>query len=31
MVSRLDYCAGDPGLIPAGAEFLTGIQFWVMA
>ena len=26
--SRLDYCAGDPGPIPAGAEFLTDIQFW---
>ena len=31
VVSRMDYRAGDPGLIPAGAEFPTGIQFWVMA
>ena len=28
--SRLDYSAGDPGSIPAGAEFPTGIQFWVI-
>ena len=25
VVSRLDFCAGDPGSIPAGAEFPTGI------
>ena len=25
VVSKLDYCAGDPGSIPAGAEFPTGI------
>ena len=24
-VSRLDYSAGDPGLVTAGAEFSTGI------
>ena len=30
MVSRLDYCAGDQRSIPSGAEFPTGIQFWVM-
>ena len=24
-VSRLDFCAGNPGSIPAGAEFPTGI------
>ena len=32
VVSRLDYCAGDPGSIPAGpgTEFPTGIQFWLM-
>ena len=30
VVSRLDYCLGDPGSIPAGAEFTTGIQFWVI-
>ena len=30
VVSRLDYCAGDLGSIPAGAEFPTGIKFWVM-
>ena len=32
VVSRLDYCAGYPGSIPAGpvTEFPTGIQFWVM-
>ena len=23
VVNRLDYCAGDPGSIPAGAEFQT--------
>ena len=28
--SRLDLCAGDPGLIPAGSEFPTGIWFWVI-
>ena len=28
--SSLDYCACNPGLIPAGAEFPTGIQFWVI-
>ena len=27
-VSRLDYCAGDPGSIPDGAEYLNGIQLW---
>ena len=27
VVSRLDYYAGNRGLIPAGTEFLTGIQF----
>ena len=26
MVSRLDYSAGDPGSIPAKAEFPTGIH-----
>ena len=26
----MDYCAGDPGSILAGAEFPTGIQFWVI-
>ena len=25
VVSRLDYCAGDPGTIQTGAEFPTGI------
>ena len=30
VVSRLDYCAGYPGSIQAGAEFPTGIQFWMM-
>ena len=25
VVSRLDFCAGDPGSIQAGAEFPTGI------
>ena len=25
VVSTLDFCAGDPGSIPAGAEFPTGI------
>ena len=25
VVTRLDFCAGDPGSIPAGAEFQTGI------
>ena len=25
VVSRLDYCEGDPGSIPAEAEFPTGI------
>ena len=32
VVSRLDYCAGDPFSIPAGpgTEFSTGIQFWVI-
>ena len=28
---RLDYCVGDPGSISAGAEFPTGIQFWMIA
>ena len=30
VVSRLDYCAGVPGSIPAGpeTEFPIGIQFW---
>ena len=28
--SMLDFCVDDPGSIPAGAEFPTGIQFWVM-
>ena len=30
VVSRLDYCAGDPGSISTGAEFPTGIQFWAI-
>ena len=30
VVSRLDFCAGDPRSILAGAEFPTGIQFRVM-
>ena len=25
VVSRLDFCAGNPGSIPGGAEFPTGI------
>ena len=25
VVSMLDYCAGDPGSIPIGFEFQTGI------
>ena len=29
VVSRLDYCAGDPELTQAGAEFPMHIQFWV--
>ena len=29
MVSRLDFCAGDLGSIPAG-QIPTGIQFWMM-
>ena len=28
VVSRLDFCAGDLGLILAGAEFPTGVHFW---
>ena len=29
VVSKLDYCESYQGSIPAGAEFPTGIQFWV--
>ena len=25
-----NYCTGDPGLVMAGAEFPTSIQFWVI-
>ena len=25
VVNRLDFCAGGPGSIPAGAEFQTGL------
>ena len=31
VVSRLDYCVGDPSSIPTGAVFPTGIQFWMTA
>ena len=27
---QIGLCAADPGLIQAGAEFPTGIQFWVI-